>query len=91
MHGMIWHAAVDEMLDCAGAFCGVGQCAAYYDFVASLGDCVDECELGALEDFVHERRVVHEVASEKGDVGQACELLRNHAFEGMGVGADAIP
>lgn len=53
VHGVIGHAAVDVVLDCAGALGGVCEIAADSDLVAGLGGGVNEGQLGALEELVH--------------------------------------
>lgn len=69
MHGMIRHTAVDVVLDCAGAFGGVCQVVADGDLVAGLGGGVDEGELGAFEELVHQGGVAEQRALQERHIG----------------------
>lgn len=89
--GMIRHAAVDVVLDGAGAFGGVGQIPADGDLVAGLGGGVDEGELGALEQLIHQRDVAEQRALQEGDIGQLLQFGGNHAFQGVDLRAHRVP
>lgn len=90
MGGVVGHGTVDVVGDGARAFGGVGQIAADGYLVASLRGGVYEGEICAVEEGCYQRRIVEERALEEGNVGQAGELLRDDAFEGVDLGTHAI-
>lgn len=60
MHGVIGHTAVDVVLDSAGAFGGIGQSTTDGDLIAGLGGGVDESQVGAFEECVHQGHIVQQ-------------------------------
>lgn len=90
MNGVVGHAAVDKVLDGAGAFRGVGEGASDSDLVTGLGGRVDEGQVGAVEEGIHHGDIAQQRTLEEGDIGEGFELLGDDALEGVDLSAHVV-
>ena len=87
---MVWHTAVDIVLNGPRALRSVRQITANFNLIASLRRGVYKCELCALKKSIHELNVAQERPMEEYDVGEDLELLRYHSLQSMYLRMHAI-